>query len=181
MYGNITGVEMVKIKGREVRRITKCEWYSVGFALRAQHPDLPAVSLSPLGNFAKADNGGFQPTTDGLKGTCEQRGAIHMSWGTFAKAVSEVGVPVTDSALKTGVQALTRESLERGTRRLVPKRQPDEMQMDYAHAKVAVLRKVKDGTVPATLDGLTRAFKAVGLGKTAAQRLLDEIGRSARA
>lgn len=175
VYGTIKRVEMAKVGGREVRRIVECEWYSVGFALRAQHPELPAVSLTPQGSFAKADNGLFMPTTKDVKRTCAGSGAVHMSWGTFAKAVSEVGVPVTDSAARTGVQALTPESLERTTRRA------GQPKLTYPQAKKAVMRCIRSGTVEVNMRDLTRAFAAVGLGKQEARQLFDELARRAQA
>lgn len=168
VYGSIKGVEMVKIKGKPVRRITDCDWFSVGFALRAQHPDLPAVSLNPLGTFAKAD-GAHAPTPAALQASCAARGIEYMSWGMFAKAVSEVGMPVTDSALKTGVQALTPESLEKGERNTA------SPSLSHAQARIAVLRSVKKGRVGATLPDLTRAYRAVGFGANEARALLQEL------
>lgn len=175
VYGTIKRVEMATVKGQQVRRIVECEWYSVGFALRAQHPELPAVSLSPMGAFAKADSGVLVPTERSMKKSCQEAGAVHLSWGTFAKAVSEVGVPVTDTAARTGVQALTAQSMDRKTRQLAAPK------LDYAHGKVAVLKCVKQGTVQPTLRDLTKAFKAVGLGENEARRLLAELQSRARA
>lgn len=171
VYGTITGVEMVKVRGRDVRKIVSCDWYSVGFALRAQHPDLPAVSLDPVGVFAKADGGAA--TTTGLAQSCHDGGAVHMTWGHFAKAVSAgvatVGPAVTDHAALTGVQALRKESLER------KERSTAAPQLSYEQAKVAVLRAVKSGRVQINLSDFTRAFRAVGLGGNEARRLLSEV------
>lgn len=106
VFGQIRpgGVEVVKRGGKVYRRITDVEWFSVGFAQRAQHPELPPVSLEPIGPLAKA--GGYPSRLE-----VARAGGLWLSWGAFAKALS-MGLPVTDAALKRGVQALTRESLE---------------------------------------------------------------------
>lgn len=106
VFGQIKpgGVQVVQRGGKTYRRITDVEWFSVGFAQRAQHPELPPVSLEPIGPLAKA--GAYPARREVVR-----VGGLWLSWGAFAKALS-VGIPTTDSALKRGVQALTRESLE---------------------------------------------------------------------
>lgn len=174
VYGRIKpgGVEVVEMNGRMVRRIIDVEWHSVGFALRAQHPDLGPVSLEPMGTLAKADNA-HQGTHDALTAA----GGLRMTWGTFAKAVSTVGAPITDHAALTGVQSLTKESTEKRTRKVVAAGAAGDARV----ARLAVLRQVKAGNIPATLKGLTDAFKAVGHGADEARALLRDLNARSRA
>lgn len=144
--------------GRTIRFMTAVEWYSVGFAQRAQHPALPPVSVDPMGAFAKA-TGLVQP--------------VHLTdWGAFAKALA-VGNVITDSAARTGVQALTPESLEGG--RGAPRRYED------VHGDVLndVLRKI----VPAKRDDIAKAFMLRGCdpftAAAYAHRLLTDAARDA--
>lgn len=171
VYGTITGVEMVRVKGRDVRRITACEWYSVGFALRAQHPDLPAVSLDPMGVFAKADQAA-------MPGQVQASGAVHMDWGTFAKAagsgIATVGAMPTDTAARTGVGALARSSVEGSVKRLTPS------DMNAQQARQSVLQAVKSGAVGVNLRDLTRAFRVVGYGESQARALLRDLETRSR-
>jgi len=104
VFGKILpgGTTTKTIKGRKVRFITNLEWYSVGFAQRAQHPTLPYVDVTPLDHFAKA-------VLDVPR--AYQQGVMVLDYSTFAKALS-VGVPTTDSAKMTGPQAVAPESLE---------------------------------------------------------------------
>ncbi len=141
VYGRIApgGVELVRVGGRDVRRITKVEWLSVGFHTRVQHPDLPAVSTSPMGPLAKAE----QATVDRVASS----GALRLTWGNFAKACSEVGQIVTDHAQLKGVQALTKESLESRVREPL--------------ARTTVLRALKDGKLRARHADLAKAFSAL--------------------
>lgn len=114
VFGQIQpgGVEIVKRGNALIRYITALEWFSVGFAQRAQHGGLDAVGLSPLGPFAKAsDFGSFSSPI------LERDRPLVMDYATFAKAMSSgvaVTSTVTDSALKTGPSALQRESLDQG-------------------------------------------------------------------
>lgn len=142
--------------GKTIRFMTAVDWYSVGFAQRAQHPTLPPVSTSPLGSFAKAD-GLVQP--------------VHLTdWGTFAKALA-VGAPVTDSAAKVGVQAVTPESLE-GSKRA---------HRAYEDVHGDVLKDVLRRIVPARREAIAKAFMARGCDEfTAAayaHRLLTDAAR----
>lgn len=151
VFGQIKpgGVEMVRKGGRTYRRITDVEWFSVGFAQRAQHPELPSVSLEPMGPLAKA---GSYPT----RLEVARAGGLWLSWGAFAKALS-VGIPVTDSALKRGVQALTRESLEGVAR----------------HVLDAVLR----GRVPPKRRAIAKALQDWGFEAGEADRLARKLLR----
>lgn len=171
VYGNIKpgGVEMTTIKGQKVRRITNVEWYSVGFALRAQHPDLPAVSTQPMGGLAKADQGVISKAM-------AQQGVLQLSWGNFAKAVSAVGLPQTDHASLTGVQALRKESVD-------PRmRQASALPgIDSQIRRIAVLRQVKKGTVPLEKALLAKAFEAAGATPREAQEETRDLLRDLQA
>lgn len=154
VFGQIRpgGVQVVTKGGRTYRRITDVEWFSVGFAQRAQHPELPPVSLEPMGPLAKA---AAYP-----QGEVRRLGGWLLGWGAFAKALS-VGLPVTDSALKRGVQALARESLE-GV---------------LSHVTEQVLR----GRVPPKRRAIAKALEEWGLppedALAEASRMLVRLGR----
>ncbi|ABW35097.1 hypothetical protein Dgeo_3056 (plasmid) [Deinococcus geothermalis DSM 11300] len=175
VYGKINpgGIEIITVKGQQVRRIISVQWYSVGFALRAQHPDLGPVSLSPVGNLlAKADHAG-------LASRASQAETLHLPWRAFAKSVSEVGQIVTDHAALTGVQALTKQSLDRRTRKQVAA--PDA---GRAKLRVKALRALQSGLVDPTRQSLTRFFRREGLGQgeaeTLASALLRDIAERSR-
>jgi len=127
------------------------------------------VSTAPMGGLmAKADG-------NQLDARAESSGALHLSWNSFAKAVASVGIPSTDHADMHGVSALSKESLDGPTRRVVsPDAKPSVV-------RLAILRGIKAGTVEPTLAGLTRAFKAMGGTAAQAQALLRELDTSARA
>lgn len=154
VFGQILpgGVEVVEKGGRKIRRITKVEWFSLGFAQRAQHPALPPVSLEPMGPLAKA--GAYHP------GSIRRAGVWVTDLPTLAKAL-QVGLPVTDSAMKTGVQALTPEALE--------------------GAVHSVLEEVLRGRLKPSLKALAKALERQGVPRAKALRLarrtLREIGR----
>jgi hypothetical protein len=150
VFGQILpgGVEVVKRNGQTYRRITRVEWFSVGFAQRAQHPELPAVSLEPMGPLAKA------AAYD--RDEVRRVGGLRFTWSAFAKALS-VGVPVTDSALKTGVQALTPTSLE--------------------GAVQEVLEGVLRGRVPPRKKRIARALVAKGVPEDRALAMAAEVLR----
>ena len=158
VYGKINpgGIEVVMVKGQQVRRITSVQWYSVGFALRAQHPALGPVSLTPVGNLmAKADLN--QPDT------------LHLPWGAFAKSVSEVGQIVTDHAALTGVQALTRQSLDGAVRKQVAGGQ------GRAQLRLKALRAIHAHILEAKKSALTNFFRREGLGAGEAEELTAEL------
>jgi len=163
VFGQIKAAKRVTVKGREVRRITQVEWFSVGFAQRAQHPELPPVSTEPIGPLAKAVQ--LEPAEG------ERAGVTVMDLGTFAKALT-VGVPVTDSAAKEGVQALTPESLDRNPRKVVPA---------YDRASRTVLRAILRRKLPPRRAAIAQAFQKLGCDPETAraytERLLLEATR----
>lgn len=168
VYGKIMpgGIELTTIKGQQVRRIVGVQWYSVGFALRAQHPELGPVSRSPVGNLlAKADQGGMSTRADA-------QGTLHLPWTAFAKSVSEVGQVVTDHAALTGVQALTKQSLEGKTRQGAA---PAGADLSRAKLRVKALRAIKAGLCEPKKGALTRFFVREGLPQSAAADLADEL------
>ena len=155
VFGQIKpgGVELVKRGGKTYRRITDVEWFSVGFAQRAQHPALPPVSLEPMGPLAKA---AAYP-----HGEVARVGGVRLSWRAFAKALS-VGVPVTDAPLERGVQALAPEDLEGAVHH--------------------VLERVLRGRVPPKREAIAKALEDWGVPKAvavrAARRLLRQVGHA---
>ncbi|WP_230283268.1 hypothetical protein [Deinococcus sp. 23YEL01] len=171
VYGKINpgGIQMTTVKGQQVRRIVSVQWYSVGFALRAQHPVLPAVSLSPVGNLmAKADHGS-------MVSRASQSDVLHLPWQAFAKSVSAVGQIITDHAALTGVQALTRTSLDRKMRQqAAPASTTGAAQM-----RVKALQAIRAERIEPTIGAVTRYLKAAGLGHDEASgiaaRLIHDI------
>lgn len=177
VYGDIHpfGLEIREDdRGVVRRRITSVDWYSVGFARRAMHPNLPAVSLSPIGPLsgdgalmAKADNRDLQ------RHALDAAQATRLTFSTFgealtaglpmAKAIATVGMPETDHAQLTGVQALTGENLEG---------KPDR---NLTAARVTILRRIRAGKLSLTRTALTHAFEALGYGGREAAALLREL------
>ncbi len=176
VYGKIMpgGIEVTTVNGQTIRRITKVQWHSVGFALRAQHPSLAAVSLSPVGNLiAKAD-------TAALAGSlAAYPDVLHLDYRTFSKAASEVGMIVTDHAQQTGVQALTKQSLDKRTYNggVAPAR----MNRKGLTARVQVLKAIQSGRLELSQAAISRAFRALGATQTEAvthaKQLLTDIQR----
>ena len=175
VYGKIVpgGIEVAQVKGQTVRRITKVQWHSVGFALRAQHPTVGPVSLAPVGSLlAKADAGG-------LTGSLNARpDVLHLDSRTFAKAASEVGQIITDHAQLTGVQALTRQNLDTKTYNggVSPAGSTNPRGL---RARVVVLRAIKDGRLELNLKAISKAFRNLGASDTEAathaRKLLADI------
>lgn len=171
VYGKINpgGIEMVTVKGQQVRRIVDVQWYSVGFALRAQHPTLPAVSTSPVGNLmAKADHAN-------LPGAAQRSGVLHLPWTAFAKAVSEVGQIVTDHAALTGVQALTKQSIDGTIRKVVP---PSDL--DTARMRVRALNAIRRNHIEPTQKAITRFLVSAGAGQADAAQIARDLVRDLR-
>jgi hypothetical protein len=185
VYGDIHpgGLEVSEDKRGVVRRrIVSVDWFSVGFARRAMHANLPAVSLSPMGGLeamtdvggdllmAKADNRAVQLAA-------QRVGALHLGWRQLAKAMTvglpmskamaEVGMPQTDHANLSGVQALRGESLDEK-----PRKKPSRK---YLAARLAVLRKLNKGELNLTKGALCKAFEALGYGQREGMRLWHEI------
>lgn len=174
VYGRIPpeGIIQTTFKGQPVRRIIKPQWFSVGFATRAQHPTLAAVSTSPVGTLmAKADSGAYAENA-------AQSGVLHLSWRTFAKAL-EVGMPITDSAQRTGVQALTAASVDGQMRRTVP----DAPALRLKKVRLAILKAIRAGDLPCTLAAIAARYQKAGAGaaeaKDLARALLRDIDREA--
>lgn len=161
VFGKIApgGIEVITVKGQQVRRIVSVAWYSVGFALRAQHPALGPVSLSPVGNLAKADQSGV-----GLGGD-----VLHLPWSAFAKASGELGQVVTDHAAMSGHQALLKESLDKQVRKVVPS------DKDRTRVKLRALRALKAERIEPTKAHLTRFFRQQGAGQGEAEDLAREL------
>lgn len=173
VYGTIKGVEIVEHEGRFVRRLSNVEWTNIGFHNRVQHPDVPPVSLAPLGPFAKADRG------FATNAMLQRVGGIRMTFGTFAKALT-VGLPVeTNTAARTGLQALMPEQVEKERRKVVAKA---EQELTYKRAKVEVARGIVQQEIPTTRDGIKMAFLAVGCSEEDAEsftrRFLTEARRT---
>lgn len=141
VFGKIKNAEWLERNGQMYRRLTELEWTSVGFALRVQHGGLGAIQKEPLPIFAKAAD----LTTD----THQKAGVQVLSWGTFAKAVSEgitTAAPVTtDSAALSGFRALVPESLEGATRAKADSR--------------VIKEKILRGEIAPNLKAITAAFK----------------------
>lgn len=163
-------------RGRPVRKIVKVDWTSVGFARRAQHPELGEVRTTDAGGvFAKA-------VRTVLPGSAREGGALHLSWGRFAKAVqggllvksdgAPAGLYQTEHAGMTGVAALRSESLEAHLRRVVP--HADAGVTEKA-ARVVILRGLKSGAVPHTLAGVKAACAHLGVGGDCADRLWRDL------
>lgn len=174
VYGNIKGLELVKVGGELCRRLSDLEWTSIGFHNRVQNPDVPAVSLEALGPFAKADQGTVETTV-------VQAGGLHMDWGTFAKAMTvgapitgagamSVGAPVTDTAARTGVQALMKEDLD-GVRRgtVAGKRKT------YLQAKKTVLQRLRDRSIDPTVAAVAKAYEGLGFTRSEARRAASQL------
>lgn len=133
VFGTVLGGKVVERRGRTLRYITRVDWFSVGFAQRPQHPDLKPVSTEPV--LAKA--------AQFSAGRLRRGGAEVMSLGSLAKAMT-VGQPITDSAAKTGVQALKRSDLS------------------YKVVMPEVLRSVLAGKVPPRREHIAKAFATAG-------------------
>lgn len=156
VFGSIKAVEHDTVRGKRVRRITAVEWFSVGFAQRAQHPELPPVSTEPMGPLAKA----VQVRPD--EGA--RAGVEVMDLSTFAKALT-VGVPVTDSAAKEGVQAMTPESLDRRVKKIVP----------YEKLRGRVLRAILRGRVAPKRAVIAQAFQKLGCDPGTAREYTERL------
>ena len=133
------------------------DWTSVGFAQRAQHPELPAIGTLPVGPFAKA-------------------GTLQMSYATFAKAVQTAGdaSALDAQSVQTGVPAIRSESLQP-----TPKK-PDRYTDLYKRARAQVLTQLASGDIPATLDGVADAFAACGVPKPLVYEFAQRLDASAR-
>lgn len=159
VFGSIRpgGARLEKRGGKTIRFITAVEWFSVGFAQRAQHGGLPPIETAPVGPLAKATS--FLVDIPAAL----RQGALVMDCETFAKALT-VGTPVTDSPAKAGVQALAAESLE-GSRR-------------YQRCKGAVVSAILRRKIPAKRQAIAQAFRELGCdeaeAKECAERLLLE-------
>ena len=83
MFGAIPkgSAQTVIRNGKQIRYITKTEWYSAGLAQRAQHPALGAVSAAPMDVFAKAAGGVDLAVV-------RASGALALPWAAFAKAAA---------------------------------------------------------------------------------------------
>lgn len=163
VFGNVKDSRSENRGGRTIRYMTAVDWYSVGFAQRAQHPTLPPVSLAPMGPLAKAIDAPRLIQTDYL---------------TFAKAmavgsIAAVGEPATDSRSKRDVQALTPASHEGS----------DAAYRSFEDASPPVLDRVLRKIVPAKRDAIAKAFMNEGcdefLAHAYAARLLRAAARAA--
>lgn len=168
VYGFIKKVEMLKRDGVEVRRILECEWVSLGFWQRVQHPSLGPVQLNPYKEFAKADQAH-------VRVNARQNGALTMTLGTFAKACGEGLTTTATSSYETnpeemaGGTALRSESLNGSSKALLAR---------YPVAKVAVLTHIQKNKITPTRQNIHDLFKALGHGPDAAEKLCRELGLS---
>lgn len=135
------------------------EWTSVGFAQRAQHPELPAIGTDPVGVFAK-------------------NGVMQMNYATFAKAVQTAGNPAAldSSQGLQGVPALRRESLDPNIRN------PTESNHDdlYKQARRTVLQMIADGKTAPTIDAVADAFARCGVPKQLVLDFAYRLDKTAR-
>jgi hypothetical protein len=163
VFGNVKESRSEKRGGRTIRYMTAVEWYSVGFAQRAQHPTLPPVSLDPLGPLAKAAGAPSLIRTDYL---------------TFAKSmavgeIAAVGQPVTNAPDKRDVQALTPASHE-----------GEGKYRSFEDTSPRVLDRVLRRIIPAKRDEIAKAFMNEGcdefLAHAYAARLLTAAARANR-
>ena len=159
-----------------MRRITKVQWHSVGFALRAQHPTLAAVSLAPVGNLiAKADSAALSSALTAYPDV------LHLDYRTFAKASSEVGQIITDHAQLTGVQALTKQSLDRNVLNGGVAGGTGSTNPRGLKARVVILKAIHEGRLALNLKAIARAFRAQGASEseaaTYARKLLADVQR----
>lgn len=160
VFGNIPANAKTEVELRKGQSVTvikgPLEWYSVGFAMRAQHPDLGPVMTIPSGPFAKAQ---MQPGTiplerPSLPGLPGFPGLSVMPWANFAKAVQAAAVVTAGdpNALNPmgsleGVQAIRRES-------------PKSL---YKKTKGRVLSRVLSGKVEGTHAAVAECFKKCGM------------------
>jgi hypothetical protein len=155
VFGRVLNARIEERQGKKIRYIDKVEWYSVGLAQRAQHPELSSVVVGGGDMFSKADLS-FQIPEAKISG------ALVMDYATFAKAVTAVGAPITDTAQMTGVQAITPTSLE-GT---------------YAKMKGKLVKRILKGEIAPQRDAIRKAFSNMGLdhdtAKEYAVRLLTD-------
>ena len=162
------GVEMQVRKGKTVRFIKgPMAWFSVGFAQRAQHPALGAISSTPVGPFggtiiAKAVNTGRPVVQDNI--------AV-LTLETFAKAVTAAGDTGGSPGL-TGVPAMRREALEG-----VPK----TLGQLYERTKPIVMRLIMSGKIEGTLKATAEAFRRAGVPREHAARFAERLGSEADA
>lgn len=175
IFGFIRDAEYLILDGQSVRRVTAVEWISVGFHNRVQHPDVPPVSLDPLGPFAKADGTALEPPDNVLN----QLGGMRLTLGQLAKAMT-VGLPVsTDPTQRTGISALARESLDKSERDLT---HPPDEKITYLTTRLRLLRRIKSGQVKPDRAAIKAALLADGLDGDAAEkvtrRFLTDLGRT---
>lgn len=152
-------VAMETRKGRTVKVIKgPLEWYSVGFAPRVQHPELPAVQPHPVGPFAKAVQ--VAPRGPSVVGN-----VAVMSWGMFAKAMTVAGdIGGAPSEARSGLPALRREAHE-------------DKRTRYKKARRKVLRRVMAGDVSGELPSVAKAFEACGYSPLEAVLAAQRLGR----
>jgi len=162
VFGNIKSVRVENRRGRRVRVITGTEWYSVGFATRAQHPELPPVSTEPMGGLRKAVD---------LNLNRVSKGVWEMGVNTFVKALT-TGDVVLDSPSKTGVQALTRESLEGAVRN-----QTERPAMPYEKMRARVFNRIRKGQMLPKYDTIRAFLVAQGMSKKQATEITERIMR----
>lgn len=175
VFGTIKGVEIVMVDDKPVRRITGVEWRSVGFHNKVQHPNVPPVSLDPLGPFAKADGSSLPDTT----ATLEQVGGLRLTLGQLAKALT-IGLPVqTDTGARTGAQALMRESLDGDMRSVTT---PAGERVTYLRHKKRLLERIHAGEIAGTRSAIKAALIGDGLDESQAEvitkRFLTDLGRT---
>ncbi|WP_157202983.1 hypothetical protein [Calidithermus chliarophilus] len=162
VFGNIAPHATVEVElrdGRSVRLIKgPLEWFSVGFAQRAQHPELPAVSTTPLGAFAMSAD---RPTL--VPGVPE---VAVLPYAAFAKAVQGAqavmaGYGLEGKAGLSGVGAVRRESLEGR----------------YERHKRRVLGKLLRREIDGSLEGVADAFMKCGFSKGEARHCAIRLGQ----
>jgi len=138
----------------------RIEWTSVGFAQRAQHPELPAVNTTPVGPFGQA-------------------GTLQMNYATFAKAVQAAGAQsaLDGAASLTGVQAIQRESLD-------PTKRDSTLAEGYTalykRARKQVLEMIRDGKIKPTISEVANAFTRCGVPLSMAHDFAHRLERTGR-
>lgn len=143
VYGNVKEARVEERNGQKVRFLTKVEWYSVGLAQRAQHPALGAVSLEPMGGFAKAHGLNLNP---------ERGQPLVLSMAQFAKAVSS-GVATLSAHTGADMAARTDLGVYQGV---------SEERTGYNHCAPKVLNAILKGKLKPKREVIQAAFEQLG-------------------
>lgn len=166
-------VEMQVRGGKTVRFITgPMVWLSVGFADRAQHPALAAVSTDPVGPFAADEV--LAKAAAGPRAMVSGSVA-YFNLATFAKAVEAAQVVTAGDGRELapkgnlkGVPAVRREAMDDVVHRVTPRQL-------YQRLEPKVLRAVITGQIEGTIPAVAREFRRLGAPARLARAFADRL------